>query len=58
MKTNQTDGSEQARDERKNRRSVVSSQTRIDAEEKCPVIRANQIFFTGGSGGRTRVVFF
>lgn len=27
-------------------------------DEKCPVIRAHQVFITGGSSGKPRVVFF
>lgn len=30
----------------------------VDAEEKCPVIRANRIVFSSGRTGRTRVVFY
>lgn len=29
-----------------------------DAEENCPVIRANQVFLSAANSGRLRVVFF
>jgi hypothetical protein len=30
----------------------------VDAEENCPVIRANQVFLSAANSGRLRVVFF
>ena len=32
--------------------------TTIDTDEKCPVIRANQVFLSASNSGRLRVVFF
>lgn len=38
---------------------TAAKKLRVDGpEENCPVIRANQILFTGGESGRLRVVFF
>jgi hypothetical protein len=35
----------------------VDETTQVD-DEKCPVIRAHQVFITGGTSGRARIVFF
>ena len=42
-----------------NRQDVpVIEDTASEPEDDCPVIRANQVMFTGEAKGRLRVVFF
>ena len=36
----------------------VISTAATEAEENCPVIRANQVFLSAATSGRLRVVFF